>query len=144
MTFWFDMDGTIADFYKVDNWLSKLLANDPSPYIDALPLYNMSLLARYLNKVQKRGYSIGIISWLSKNSNKSYDKKVIDAKINWLKKHLPSVKWNKIHIIKYGTPKSNFKNNPEDILFDDEIENRIEWAGASYEPNQIFQILKAA
>ena len=28
----FDMDGTIADLYGVENWLPKLRAYDPTPY----------------------------------------------------------------------------------------------------------------
>ena len=31
-TIWFDMDGTIANLYGVDNWLDKLHASDASPY----------------------------------------------------------------------------------------------------------------
>lgn len=29
MKIWFDMDGTIADFYGVENWLDYLLDEDP-------------------------------------------------------------------------------------------------------------------
>ena len=32
---WFDMDGTLADLYGVENWLEKLRASDPSPYAEA-------------------------------------------------------------------------------------------------------------
>ena len=52
----FDMDGTIADLYGVDNWLAKLNASDPSPYIEAKPLLNLSTLARRLNKLLRDGY----------------------------------------------------------------------------------------
>ena len=31
----FDMDGTIADLYAVDNWLAKLRAEDETPYQEA-------------------------------------------------------------------------------------------------------------
>ena len=34
-TIWFDMDGTIANLYGVENWLPKLRAHDASPYADA-------------------------------------------------------------------------------------------------------------
>ena len=30
MRIWFDMDGTIADLYGVEDWLPKLRAYDPS------------------------------------------------------------------------------------------------------------------
>ena len=65
---WFDMDGTIADLYGVENWLPMLIDSDPTPYEIARPLVNLSRLARYLNRLQKMGFEIGVISWLSKPS----------------------------------------------------------------------------
>ena len=58
----FDMDGTIANFYNVSGWLDYILNEDTTPYEIARPLLNMSLLARYLNRLQARGYEINIIS----------------------------------------------------------------------------------
>ena len=40
----FDMDGTIADLYSVNNWLDKLRAFDVTPYKNAKPLYDMEIL----------------------------------------------------------------------------------------------------
>lgn len=34
---YFDMDGTIANFYSVPNWLDYLIASDPTPYEVARP-----------------------------------------------------------------------------------------------------------
>lgn len=65
MTIWFDMDGTIADLYGVDGWLEMLIAEDPTPYAVAKPLVRLSTLARKLNELQRKGYKIGVISWLS-------------------------------------------------------------------------------
>ena len=141
-TIWFDMDGTLNKFYDVPNWLPKLRACDPSPYAEAKVMHNMSILARYLNKVQAMGYHIGIISWLAKNSNASYDEKVTKAKQDWLKKHLSSVDFNEIHIVKYGTPKQTFAKTENDILFDDEEKNRTEWTGKAFDVNEIIEILK--
>lgn len=142
---WFDMDGTIADLYGVDSWLNKLSNCDASPYREAAVMHNMSLLARYLNMVQKAGYSIGIISWLSKESTIEYDEAVTIAKESWLEKHLHSVHWNEINIVAYGTPKEDFIED-DDILFDDNEDIRAQWSnegGRAYEPNQIFEILKS-
>ena len=41
----FDMDGTIADLYAVDNWLAKLRAEDETPYAEAAPMWDMTALA---------------------------------------------------------------------------------------------------
>ena len=103
----------------------------------------MSLLARYLNAVQAAGYGIGIISWLSKYSTPQYDEAVTRVKPIWLEIHLHSVNWDKIKIVPYGTPKQNFMETEEDILFDDEKGNREAWTGEAYEPSQIMEILKA-
>ena len=65
----FDMDGTIADLYGVENWLEYLLEENVKPYKIAKPLVNMSALARRLNKLQRKGYEIGVISWTSKGGS---------------------------------------------------------------------------
>lgn len=141
MTIWFDMDGNIASLYSVPNWLDMLRAFDPSPYLLAQPMLNMSLLARYLHKAQALGYRIGVISWGSKVSNPAYDAAVTAAKVAWLNSHLPSVKWDEIHILPYGTPKQNYRNTNDDILFDDELPNREAWGDNAYDENSILKIL---
>ena len=140
MTIWFDMDGTIADLYGVDGWLEDIINQNPRPYIEAKPLLNLSLLARRLNKLQKKGYKIGIISWLSKKDDIDYSIVVTKAKKKWLKKHLPSVKWDNVNIVKYGMNKWDACGNG--ILFDDEEQNRSNWKNDSYEPKEILKILK--
>ena len=139
----FDMDGTIANLYGVENWLEMLIAHDETPYANAKPLINLSLLARYLNKIQKKGVEIGVISWLSKNSNAEYDERVTNAKLRWLKKHLPSVNWDNIVVVPYGTPKENYALTENDILFDDEEQNRNNWKGFAYTETEIFTVLKS-
>jgi len=139
MKIWFDMDGTIADLYGVTDWLPMLIASDPTPYAIARPLVNLSRLARYLNRLQKMGHEIGVISWLSKSSTPEYDAMVSSAKMFWLGRHLPSVKWNEIKIVSYGTNK--WESCGEGILFDDEARNRDTWGGAAYEPDNIFEVL---
>lgn len=138
-TIYFDMDGTIANLYGIDTWLDDIMARNTRPYDEAAPLMNFSVLARRLNKLQRDGYKIGIISWLAKCDDEDYHKRVAESKRNWLKKHLPSVKFDEIHIINYGTPKSTCGNG---ILFDDEEPNRNEWAGTAYGVENILEILK--
>lgn len=140
MKIWFDMDGTIADLYGVDNWLEMLIAEDTTPYTVAKPLLNLSILARYLNKVQGMGHEIGIISWGSKNSTENYLKKVVCAKYHWLLKHLPSVNWNYVKFTNYGINK--WETCREGILFDDEAKNRADWQGKAYNPSEIMEVLK--
>lgn len=141
-TIWFDMDGTLNRFYDVPDWLPKLRSYDPSPYAEAGVMHNMSLLARYLNKLQKMGYRIGIISWLSKQSSKEYSEAVTAAKYEWLHNHLGSVTFDYIHITSYGFPKERFITSVTDILFDDNAEIRKAWTGTAYEPDKILSVLK--
>lgn len=138
----FDMDGTIADLYGVENWLEYLEAENPFPYENAAPLLRLSTLARKLNALQRKGYEIAIISWLSKAGSRSYNDMVTVAKLGWLRKHLPSVNWDRITIVPYGTPKENFCNSPLDILFDDEARNRDNWTGIAFDVQNIMEILR--
>lgn len=140
---YFDMDGTIANLYGVDNWLTKLRAEDESPYTDAKPLLRLSQLARLLNQLQLKGYIIGIVSWLSKNGTEAYNEKVTRAKLEWLKEHLRSVNFDEIVITEYGTPKEEIVNFPNGILFDDELKNRENWKGQAFDETKILEVLKA-
>jgi len=142
-TIFFDMDGTIANLYGYENWLTELRAENPRPYKIAKPLVNFAHFAKILKKLQKNGYNIGIISWGSKNASDSYDKMVHTTKVKWLKKHLPSVTFNEIHIAHYGTPKSTFAHSVNDILFDDELNNRLEWRGKAYDEKNLLAVLRS-
>lgn len=136
---WFDMDGTIADLYGVENWLDMLRAYDATPYKLAKPLVNMSKLARKLNQLQRAGYKLGIISWLSKSSTPTYDEAVTAAKMWWLKKHLTSVHFDEINIVSYGVNK--WEVCGAGILFDDEEKNRNAWKNEAYHPDMMMDVL---
>ena len=140
---YFDMDGTIANLYGVENWLDMLRSENALPYENAAPLVRMSQLARLLNKLQAKGYIIGIISWLAKDSTETYDLEVKKAKINWLRNHLKSVNFDEIKIVPYGTPKEKTVDYPNGILFDDEEQNRKNWQGQAFDETEILEILKA-
>ena len=142
MTINFDMDGTIADLYGVENWLGYLIAENTLPYEIAKPLVNLAKLAEMLNAMKKNGYEIAVISWLSKNGTTEYNKAVTEAKMAWLRKNLPTVEWNAIHIVPYGTAKENFCKTSCDVLFDDEEHNRNTWTGKAYGVENILEILR--
>lgn len=141
MKIWFDMDGTIADLYGARDWLPAILARDTRPYEIARGIGNLALIARLLNKVQKNGHEIGIISWTAKNGTAEYNKRVAEAKRAWLGKHLKTVKWNEIKVVEYGTNK--YMACGGGILFDDEEPNRATWGAGAHEPHEIVEVLKA-
>lgn len=134
----FDMDGTIADFYGVPNWLEYLQAENVYPYEVARPLVNLSRLARRLNILHEAGWNVGIVSWTSKNGSSEYNEAVKQAKRKWLTKHLPSVQFDFVCIIPYGTPKHLYSTG---ILFDDEKPNRDAWGAGAYDETKIFEVL---
>jgi hypothetical protein len=139
---YFDMDGTIADLYGVTDWLEMLMNGNELPYAIAKPLVRLATLARLLNDLQKSGYTVGIVSWLAKNSTIDYDARVTNAKTQWLNRHLKSVHFDEIHIVKYGTPKQNIVKYPNGVLFDDEEQNRKNWTGKAFDEKNIAEILK--
>ena len=137
---WFDMDGTIANLYGVENWLGYIIAEETKPYAIAEPLVNMNALARVLNRLNRNGYTINIVSWTAKNGTAGYNEAVAEVKKAWLKKHLASVKFTAIDILPYGTNKAENRNG---ILFDDEEPNRKAWNGTAHDADNIIETLKA-
>lgn len=118
MNFIFDMDGTIADLYHVDDWLSKLRASDPSPYAEARPMWDMDKLGAILEALQALGHTVTVVSWLSKESTLEYNRATRAAKRAWLREQ--NFPFDEIHLVKYGTPKSKYsKSDAINIFFDD-------------------------
>ena len=140
MNIWLDMDGTFVNLYGVNDWLPMLIAEDTTPYEVAKPLVAMNIFARRLNALKRKGYTINVVSWTSKNGSADYNARVATAKRAWLARHLPSVEFDRIDIIAYGTPKQNGRNG---ILFDDEEPNRTNWNGTAYDVANILETLKA-
>lgn len=123
----FDMDGTIADLYGVENWLDDLIAKNERPYTEARPLYDMDTLAFALDVLKSLGWTIAVTSWLAKNSTNEYDDRVRKAKIEWLKKY--EFPYDILNIVPYGTDKSSVtaKYGGYQILLDDEEKNLKDW-----------------
>lgn len=137
---WFDMDGTLANLYAVEGWLADIRSENVRPYAVAKPMLNFSLLARLLNRLQADGWKLGIISWTAKNGSEVYNLAVEMAKRAWLAQHLPSVEWDEIRVVRYGTDKLTATGGG--ILFDDEEPNRNTWGDGAYDPQDIVEILK--
>lgn len=135
----FDMDGTLVDFYSVPNWLNYLQEENTAPYDIAEPLLNLAVLARHIHRLQYIGYKVNIISWTSKRGTEAFNFAVETAKKEWLRKHLPSVTFDNIYIIEYGTPKHLYGKG---YLFDDEENNRKEWKGTAFSEKDILNILR--
>ena len=142
MKIWFDMDGTIADLYGVENWLEMLIAHDETPYAIAKPIVNLSVLARLMNKVQRKGFEICIVSALAKDSTAEYDERVRNAKIKWLANHLKSVHFDEIRFVPYWYTKNDV-NTGTDVLFDDQERHLEKCTGTAVHASKMIETLKA-
>ena len=136
---WFDLDGTLVDLYGVEHWLEYLQAEDATPYRIARPLLPMATLARALHDAQRHGFLIGIISWTSKNGSPAFQDRIIAAKRSWLRRHLPSVQWDIIDIVPYGTPKHDGRRG---ILFDDNENIRGLWGAHAHNVHHIISVIR--
>lgn len=133
----FDMDGTIADLYGVENWLPLLRAENPLPYEIAEPLYDMGELAQILLQLKSKNYLVVVTSWGSLDASPEYMAKIRQAKKDWLYQY--NFPFDEIHIVKYGTTKANCtrKYGGYQILFDDNQKIRKGWnLGATVDANE--------
>lgn len=129
---WFDMDGTIADLYGVENWLDMLHDENPAPYAECAPLVNMEEFAEVCKALVIAGFTLGVISWSAMGGSAEYNRATRKAKREWCKEHCPQLLDN-FHVVKYGTPKHHVGTG---ILVDDNAEVRAAWTGATIDPTQ--------
>lgn len=123
---YFDMDGTLADFYGVDGWLDALHIESVMPYVAAEPLVNPSDFVTLVEQLKNKGYTIGIISWSAKNGSENYNKRVRVAKLVWVKNYFGDV-FDEFHVVKYGTPKHAVAKIKDSIIVDDNCYVRDMW-----------------
>ena len=137
----FDMDGTIADLYSVNGWLEMLRAFDPTPYIEAKPMWDMEELATVLNCLRVVGIEVRIVTWLSMETTKEYDSAVRLAKREWLEQY--GFPFDHFHGVAYGATKADsvrryLAENEGAILIDDNAKVREGWhLGEALDPTAI-------
>lgn len=144
----FDMDGTIADLYGVEGWLEMLRAENPTPYRQAKPMWDMVELAETLRMLQANGVEIRIITWLSMNSTENYKNETRQAKRDWLDEL--GFPYDNFHGVQYGATKADsvrryLAKNEGAILIDDNAKVREGWhLGETINPTEcdIIEILK--
>ena len=141
----FDMDGTIADLYGVENWLTDLENGNVRPYVEAEPLLDMDRLGEALMQFANLGVEIRIITWLGMDADVEFKNATRIAKAEWLETY--NFPFDKAHMVQYGTTKANCirKELAEDeyaILFDDNEKIRNGWhLGEAYGVNNIIGTL---
>ncbi len=125
----FDMDGTLADLYGVQDWEHLLRVENPIPYVIAEPMWDMDKLAAVLHKLIEQGWEIRVISWLARDATPEYDDAVRAAKTWWLRFY--NFPYQKAHLVAYGTTKANcirkIAEKGKAILVDDNAKVRKGW-----------------
>lgn len=132
----FDMDGTIADLYSVDDWLKKLRSYSAEPYKMARPMYDMDKLNDCLLNLKNLGWRIEITTWVSMETTPVYTEEVAKAKKEWLDKyHFP---YDGFNATEYGVLKETQTSHlgGYQVLVDDNAEVRESWSlGATIDAN---------
>lgn len=134
----FDMDGTIADLYGVNGWLDDLRAENPRPYLEAEPMWDMRKLANVLTALD---VEIRVVTWLSKDSSEAYKDEVRKAKLEWLKAQ--GFPFDKFHGVRYGATKADsvrryLAEGETAILIDDNAKIRSGWTlGEAIDPTAV-------
>jgi hypothetical protein len=142
----FDMDGTIADLYNVDNWLTMLRAEDPTPYRVASPMWNMIELIEVCERLKESGIEVRVITWLSKDSSEDYKRATRKAKAEWL--DTVGLTVDHFHAVRYGATKADsirryLGEDETAILIDDNEKVRKGWnVGETIDPTTT-DIIKA-
>lgn len=127
-----DMGGTIVDFYGVQDWQTDLDINKSErPYIIAQPMYNMTELNFILNILRSQGWKVIILSWLSRNYDEDFHRRIRKAKMDWLARY--DVPYDDVIMTPYGTDKwqTACAKYPQAfrVLADDSEEVRNSWHG---------------
>ena len=133
---WFDMDGTIAELYKVEGWLPKLRNNEWSVYSECAPRAHASRIRNAVAALIEDGWQVGVITWASKGIGWGKEMDAItETKFAWLCRFFPALADGRFACIPYGYDKGQFMlemyddYNPYDIsyLVDDNKEVRAAW-----------------
>ena len=130
---WFDMDGTIAELYKVEGWLTSLREKDWSVYSECAPRHNYQRINAAIEALVEQGWEVGVITWGSKGIGWSKDlDEISEIKFNWLCKFFPALADGHFACIPYGYSKAQYLEEMDDIyaiayLVDDNKEVRENW-----------------
>ena len=135
----FDLDGTLADLYKVEGWLESLRSNDWSVYRKCAPRHNYQRINTAIEALIENGWQVGVITWASKGIGWGKDlDKIAEVKFDWLCEFFPALANGHFACLPYGRRKADFAeeiNSCYEVayLVDDNKEVRQEWRSHSCE-----------
>ena len=119
---YFDMDGTVADFYSQENWLEMLRNETAGAFAFCKPLFDENSFYLLISDLAEKGAQFGVITWLPMQASRSYELICEIEKQNWCETYLPFI--STFAAQSYGIPKQNAitKNAQLEILIDDNAE----------------------
>ena len=129
----FDMDGTIAELYKVKDWLFALRSNDWSVYDRCLPRAHYERINDAIEALIENGWQVGVITWASKGIGWGQELDAIsETKFEWLCRFFPALADGRFACLPYGYDKAQFVEEMGDAyeniyLVDDNKEVRADW-----------------
>lgn len=147
-TIWFDMDGTIAELYKVNGWLEMLRESDWRVYDKCLPRAHFDRINRAVEALTAHGWQVGVITWASKDVGWGVDcDRIGEIKFDWLCRFFPAIADGKFACIPYGESKAQYLLDMEEAgevnyLVDDNKEVREDWRAHSC-PGCVFKTINA-
>lgn len=120
---YFDMDGTIANLYAVNNVFERLDNLDAKVYEEATPIIKY---IEMLKEFKAMGYKVIILSCLGMISEKQFDIDTIKYKNNWLDKYVGKEYIDDRMFIEYTKHKENYVKEGG-ILVDDDDKVLCNW-----------------
>ena len=127
---YFDMDGTVADFYGQENWLEMLRSETAGAFANCEPLFDETRFYKAVSRLLSIGVQFGVITWLPMQASPEYETICTAEKMEWCKQFLPFI--SEFTAQSYGIPKQNAirKHASTEILIDDNSEVCTIWKTA--------------
>lgn len=124
---YFDMDGTVADFYGQANWLEMLRTETAGAFANCAPLFNPDDFYAVIGRLLAIGVQFGVITWLPMQASAEYEEICTAEKKAWCAKYLPFI--SEFAAQSYGIPKQQAikKHAKSEILIDDNAEVGAVW-----------------
>ena len=129
-TWYFDLDGTLADLYNAENWLERLENEESGVFSNLEPLIDEEKFKKWARERLADGDRIAVITWLPRGASEEYEKICAREKEAWINQHFPFI--SEINCLSYGIPKQYAikKRTFSMILVDDNEEVLQMWETA--------------